>query len=90
MTFGERKKLTDEDKLEDDDKQKYFGIIGSLSEEEKRQLIQEVLNPLGHNLMVTPKEVDTFMDDMSNVLAEGINIALHEAITEEASGHYTH
>ncbi|MFB4161777.1 GPR endopeptidase [Geomicrobium sp. JSM 1781026] len=90
MTFGERKKLTDEDNLEDDDKQKYFGIIGSLSEEEKRQLIQEVLNPLGHNLMVTPKEVDTFMDDMSNVLAEGINIALHEAITEEASGHYTH
>ncbi|EZH67838.1 peptidase [Bacillaceae bacterium JMAK1] len=90
MAFGERKKLTDEDQLGEEEREQYFGIVGKLPEADKRQLIQEVLNPLGHNLMVTPKEVDTFMDDMANVLAEGLNIALHEAVTDENSGHYTH
>ncbi|MBB6448815.1 spore protease [Geomicrobium halophilum] len=90
MMFGERKKLNEEDLPAESERQKYFGIVGTLGDEEKRQLIQEVLNPLGHNLMVTPKEVDTFMDDMANVIAEGLNIALHETITIESSGHYTH
>ena len=32
-----------------------------------------MLSPLGHNLMVTPKEVDTFIEDMANVIASGLN-----------------
>ncbi|QQK75806.1 GPR endopeptidase [Salicibibacter cibarius] len=90
MTFGERKQLDDEDLPNENDRKKYFGIVGTLEDEDKRQLIQEVLNPLGHNLMVTPKEVDTFMEDMANVVAESLNIAFHKAVTTESSGHYTH
>ncbi|MYL59582.1 GPR endopeptidase, partial [Virgibacillus halodenitrificans] len=48
--------------------------------EEKRSLITEVLTPMGHNLMVTPKEVDGFMIDMAEVIANGVNAALHEKI----------
>ncbi|SDI34560.1 GPR endopeptidase [Natribacillus halophilus] len=89
MTFGERKKLNEEDLPDEQDRQKYFGIVGTLEDEDKRKLIQEVLSPLGHNLMVTPKEVDTFMEDMANVIAEALNITFHKAVTIDSSGHYT-
>ena len=68
----------------------FFGMIGTLEEEEKRKLIYEVLAPLGHNLMVTPKEVDMFIEDMANLLASGLNAALHEQIDQHNTGSYTH
>lgn len=88
FAFGKRK-LTEEDMPTDDQKTTVLGIVGSLSEEEKRQLISEVLTPLGHNLMVTPKEVDGFMIDMAHLLADGINHALHERIDDSDSASFT-
>ncbi|WP_096201326.1 GPR endopeptidase [Bacillus sp. FJAT-45350] len=90
MTFGEKRKLTDEDLPDEANRQTIMGMIGSLEEQEKRQLIQEVLSPLGHNLMVTPKEVDVFIEDMANVIAEGLNAALHGEVDQGNVGHYTH
>lgn len=90
MSFGERKVLTEEDLPPDEKKSSFLGIVGTLSDEEKRQLIKEVLGPLGHNLMVTPKEIDVFIDDMANVLATGLNAALHAEITQDNIGAYTH
>jgi len=89
MTFGEKKKLTDEDMPEEHHRNTFLGMIGTLEEEEKRRLIQEVLSPLGHNLMVTPKEVDVFIEDMSNLIANGLNSALHDAINQDNAGFYT-
>jgi spore protease len=40
--------------------------------------------------MVTPKEVDSFIGSMANVLAGGLNAALHEKIDQENFGSYTH
>jgi spore protease len=65
-------------------------LLGNFDEREKKQLIFELLQPLGHNLMVTPKEVDTFVGDIANVLANGLNVALHDAITMEDAGSFTH
>ncbi|WP_243290619.1 GPR endopeptidase [Bacillus sp. FJAT-47783] len=90
MTFGERKVLTDEDLPNEEERKQFLGIVGSLEEEEKRRLIHEVLAPLGHNLMVTPKEVDVFIEDMANVLANGLNMALHQQVDEGNAGAYTH
>lgn len=90
MTFGEKRELTDDDLPGDTERQQYLGIVGGLMENEKRQLIQEVLAPLGHNLMVTPKEVDTFISDMGNVLAQGLNAALHGNVDQDNVGDYTH
>ena len=56
-------------------------MMANFDEQEKKQLIFELLQPLGQNLMVTPKEIDTFIEDMATVLANGLNVALHEAIT---------
>ena len=61
-------------------------MIGTLEEDEKRKLIHEVLAPLGHNLMVTPKEVDVFIEDMANVIASGLNAALHTAVDQKRCG----
>lgn len=90
FTFGERRVLTEEDLPSDEERQRYLGIVGALDDAEKRQLIYEVLAPLGHNLMVTPKEVDTFMTDMGNVLAQGLNAALHGNVDQDNVGDYTH
>lgn len=89
LTFGERKKLTDEDLPAEEDRKTFLGMIGTLPDEEKRKLIYEVLAPLGHNLMVTPKEIDVFIEDMANVLANGLNACLHHSIDQDNTGFYT-
>lgn len=90
MSFGKRRKLTEEDLPEAEHRQTFLGMIGTLEDEEKRKLIYEVLSPLGHNLMVTPKEVDVFIDDMANLLASGLNSALHSNVDQDNTGMYTH
>ncbi|WP_453994857.1 GPR endopeptidase [Bacillus nitroreducens] len=90
MNFGERKVLTDDDLPGEEERNTFLGIVGNLPDDEKRKLIHEVLSPLGHNLMVTPKEVDVFIEDMANVIAGGLNTALHGEINQENSGAYTH
>lgn len=54
-----------------------FGLIGDLNYTETKQLIYEVLSPIGYNLMVTPKEIDFVITKLGKLIAEGINISLH-------------
>ena len=61
-------------------KDKIFGAFGKLTSEEKRQLIKEVLTPLGQNLVVTPKDVDAFIIYISKIISNGLNCALHKAV----------
>ncbi|MFY0545130.1 GPR endopeptidase [Brevibacillus sp. H7] len=90
-SLPERKEPYTEEDLPDMEARKTFmGLVGSLPEEEKRQLIHEVLRPLGQDLVVTPKEVDDFIEGVSNVIASGLNSALHRAVSTENSGAYTH
>ncbi|SER18337.1 GPR endopeptidase . Aspartic peptidase. MEROPS family A25 [Gracilibacillus ureilyticus] len=88
MNFGTRK-LSNEDLPSPEKREKIFGMIGSLDEQEKRALMQEVLTPLGHNLMVTPKEIDGYIEDMAHLLAKGINAALHENVKVEEASSYS-
>jgi len=80
------KTLVDYSKYEvkenDEDKEKIFGLVGTLSEEETKRLIFEVLTPIGYNLMVTPKEEDFVIEKLSDVIAGGINRSLHESVNE--------
>ena len=89
MTFGKRKKLTEEDMPEEQHRQTFLGMVGTLDEDEKRKLIYEVLAPLGHNLMVTPKEVDVFIEDMAHLIAGGLNASLHSNVDQDNVGFYT-
>lgn len=90
MPFGEK---VDYQKLKMPSKEKsaaFLGLIGTLSSEEKAQLIQEALGAAGTQLMVTPKEVDFFIEKMGNVIAEGLNAALHGKVDQTNVGAYTH
>ncbi|KYC69836.1 Endopeptidase spore protease Gpr [Heyndrickxia coagulans] len=89
LSFGEKRKLTEDDLPGSEARKMFMGIVGNLNEQEKRKLIHEVLAPLGHNLMVTPKEVDIFMEDMANLLASGLNAALHPHVNQENTGFKT-
>ncbi|MEI5905777.1 GPR endopeptidase [Bacillus spongiae] len=89
MTFGEKKKFTEEDLPPEEQRKTFLGMVGTLEEQEKRKLIHEVLAPIGHNLMVTPKEVDVFIEDMANLIANGLNAALHDAVNQSNTGYKT-
>ncbi|MEC5422198.1 GPR endopeptidase [Virgibacillus sp. C22-A2] len=88
LTFGE-KKFNESDLPDEGSRSTFLGMVGTLSDEEKRKLITEVLTPIGHNLMVTPKEVDGFMIDMASVIANGVNAALHENVDVDNFAAYT-
>ncbi len=90
LTFGEKKVFTEDDLPDEEVRKTFLGIIGTLDEEEKRALIREVLTPMGHNLMVTPKEVDVFIERMANIIASGLNQALHRALDEKSAEFSTH
>jgi spore protease len=63
--------------LTTNEKENLMGLIGTLDENEMKQLIYEVLSPIGYNLMVTPKEIDFLIEKLSDIVAGGINNALH-------------
>lgn len=64
--------------LTDVEKEKILGLIGTLDEESLKSLLNEVLNPLDYNFMVTPKEIDFLIDKLSDLLSSGINKVLHK------------
>ena len=74
------KKLKDKE-LSNQDKENLLGLFGSLSNKDKRSLIDEVLNNTELNMIVTPTEIDFLIDKLSNIIAESINSALHRQIT---------
>ena len=59
------------------DKEALLGIVGTLEDNEIKQLLFEVLTPIGFNLMVTPKEVDFLIEKLSLIIGNGINKSLH-------------
>ena len=73
--------LKKEVKVDAQDKINLLGMVGSLTEEEQKQLFYEVLTPIGYNMIVTPKEIDFLIEKLSEVIGHGINEALHKIIT---------
>ena len=61
-------------------RKEFLGKIGVLSEEEKRGLLAEVLTPSGYNLIVTPKTIDSEMEDLSRLVSNAVNVALHPKV----------
>ena len=59
-------------------KEQYLGQIGLLSEDEQKSFFSDVLTPNGYNLIVTSKDIDLEVEDLSKIVAWGINKALHE------------
>jgi len=59
----------------------FYNMMKSIDREEKYNMIKEVLEPYVGNLIVTPKEIDEVVKKIAKVIANGLNIALHQGIT---------
>ena len=64
-------------KLNKEEKNNLLGLLGNLKEEELKILINEILTPVGYNMMVTPKEIDFIIDKLSLLISKGINTTIH-------------
>ena len=77
LTFNNIDYLNKNIVINNKDKEYLFGLIGKLNSDEVKILINEVLNPIGYNLMVTPKEIDFVIDKLSTLISSSVNEILH-------------
>ncbi|MDF2633361.1 MAG: Germination protease [Pelosinus sp.] len=69
---------------------RYFKSMEHLSAEDRHKIVRQVLPEVLGDLMVTPKEVDRFIDDIAVAVAGGINQAMHPHIDYENIHTYLH
>jgi len=77
LTFNNVNYLNSDIKENKKEKEKLLGLVGTLDEEELEIFIYEVLNPIGYNYMVTPKEIDFIIEKLSSIISNSINLVIH-------------
>lgn len=65
-----------------------YQLLANMTDDDKYELISRILSPDGRNLFVTPKEVDSVIDRLTNIIANAINIALHPGISKSDINKY--
>ena len=55
----------------------FYTMLKKLQDEEKYQLIKDSLDPYDKNLIVTPKDIDQTIENLSIIISEGLNRSLH-------------
>jgi spore protease len=50
---------------------------------DQQELVKKVLSPYINSLIVTPKEIDVMIDDLSKVVSGALNIAIHPGVSPE-------
>ena len=66
----------------------FYNTLKHLEYEEKYSLIKKTLDPYVGEMFVTPKEVDSVIDRLANIIANSLNISLHAGITKEDINRY--
>jgi spore protease len=66
----------------------FYQILQEMGHDDKRRLVNEVLSPSVGDLVVTPKEVDVMVDEVSRVVSGGLNMALHPSIGPDDLARY--
>lgn len=77
LTFNNVNYLNTNIEESKEEKEKLLGLVGTLNEEELQTFIYEVLNPIGYNFMVTPKEIDFIIQKLSLIISNSINKVIH-------------
>lgn len=62
------------DKLQQEAKSNDY--LNKLKDQDNYEEIKEALNPSDYNMIVTPKEIDELIENMSSIVARGINMSL--------------
>ncbi|MBP2072723.1 GPR endopeptidase [Thermoanaerobacterium butyriciformans] len=66
-----------------------YNVLKNMDKEDKYALIKEVLTP-EENLIVTPKEIDLLIKNISSILSRGINLALQPNLTVDEMNQLVH
>ena len=69
---------------------RYFKSMENLTDNDRHLIIRQVLPEALGDLMVTPKEVDRLIDDIADIIAGGINQAMHPTIDYHNIHMYLH
>ncbi len=72
--------LKEKKELSKKEKEELLGLVGSLNAEEMKELIFEVLDPIGYNLIVTTKEIDFIVEKLGKLLGQSLNETLHDKL----------
>ncbi|HBQ64911.1 MAG TPA: GPR endopeptidase [Clostridiales bacterium] len=70
--------------------QNLYGMLKTMDNEDRYRVIRESMQPWARDLVVTPKEVDEIIDTLSRILANSINMALHQSISVQQLDHFLH
>ncbi len=65
-----------------------YQLLANMTDDDKYELIYRILTPDSGNLFVTPKEVDSIIDRLTNIIANAINISLHPGISKSDINKY--
>lgn len=76
-----KKKIGNKDNLSNEEKKELLGILGTLSDKDKKSLLKEILISDELDLIVTPKEIDFLIDKMSSLISSTLNNTLHKDVT---------
>jgi spore protease len=57
--------------------------LRKINENQKKQVIHEILQPYLGDLVMAPKGIDRLIRDVAKVVAGGLNVSLHPDITED-------
>lgn len=66
----------------------FYKMLKNIDKNEKYALIDEILKKSFVNLVVTPKEVDEIIDDLSEIISDGINVCMHSCIDTDNVSRY--
>ncbi|SHJ75902.1 GPR endopeptidase [Tepidibacter formicigenes] len=58
----------------------FYNMLKSLKQEEKYHLIKDILEPYDKNVIVTPKDIDEIIDNLSIIISGALNKSLHPGI----------
>ena len=61
----------------------FYNMLKSVDRNEKNMLIREILTPFVGELIVTPKDIDTIIESLAKIIADGINIAVQPEMEME-------
>lgn len=68
----------------------FYKMLNDMEEDQLDIMVRQVLSQNMGELVVTPKEVDMLIDDVSRIIADGLNLALHDDISLEESRRFLH
>ncbi len=82
--------LINEFSEQDHENNEFYRMMNTLDEEHLDRLLGEVLTEGLGDLVVTPKEVDILIDDAAGIIADGINLAIHNGLSLDDVNRYLH